>query len=95
MKYETLEQTTSYWVGQDKYRRYNIEESWQEAQSNSRTRPGWTYSRGAPRNSRSRLYKVYINVIHMKRKSCLIHLLLVFNYLSNYVFLVQCSSFYA
>ncbi len=68
MKYEMLEQTTSCWVGQDKYRRYNKEESWQEAHSNPRTRPGWTYSRGASRDSHSSMYKVSINVIHMKRK---------------------------
>ncbi len=59
MKYESLEKTTSCWVGQDKYRRYNMEESWKEAQSNPRTRPGWMYSRGTSINSCSSMYKVY------------------------------------
>ncbi len=52
-------QTKSCWVGQDKYRRYNMEESWQEAQSNPRTRLGWTYLRDATRNSYSSMNKVY------------------------------------
>ncbi len=33
-----------------------MEESRQEAQSNLRTRPEWTYSRGASRNSCSSMY---------------------------------------
>ncbi len=88
MKYELLEQSKSCWVGQDKYRRHNIEESWQEAQSNPRTRPAWTWSRGSSRNSRSSVYKVYstINVIHMKREnwdivSCLYNALFMPNLL--------------
>jgi hypothetical protein len=68
VKYESLKQITSCWVGQDKQRRYNMVESWQDAQSNPRTRPGRTYSRGASRDSRSSMYKVYKNVVHMKRK---------------------------
>jgi hypothetical protein len=69
VKYEPLEQTTSCWVGQDKYRRYNMEESWQEAQSDPRTRPGWTYLRGASRNSHSSMYKEYKNVTRIKEKT--------------------------
>jgi hypothetical protein len=30
-------------------KKIHVEESWQEVQSNSRTRPGWTYLRGDPR----------------------------------------------
>jgi hypothetical protein len=89
VKYESLEQTTSCWVGQDKYGRYNMEESWQEAQSNTRTRPGWTYLGGASRDSHSSMYKVYKNVIHMKRKDWD-----VVSYLFNSLFMLdftQCS----
>jgi hypothetical protein len=60
VKNESLGQITSCWVGQDKQGRYNIEESWKRAQSNSRTKPGWTYSRGAARDSRSSMYKMFI-----------------------------------
>ncbi len=60
MKYESLGRITSCWVGQDKQGRYNMEESWQWAQYNLRTRPEWTYSQGAARNSRSSMYKVYM-----------------------------------
>jgi hypothetical protein len=35
----------------------NKEESWQGAQSDLRTGPEWTYSRGAWRDSRSIMYK--------------------------------------
>jgi hypothetical protein len=38
VKYESLGQITSCWVGQDKQGRYNIEESWQRAQSTPRMR---------------------------------------------------------
>ncbi len=68
MKYESLRQTTSYWVGQDKQGRYNMEGSWQETLSDPRTSPGWMYSRGASRDSRSSMYKVYTDVVQMKRK---------------------------
>ncbi len=80
MKYVSMGRTTRCWVGQDKHGRNNMEEIWQEAQSNPRTRPGWTYLRGASRDSRSSMYKVYIDVIHMKRKdwdvvnNCAIHI---------------------
>jgi hypothetical protein len=43
--------------------RYNKEESWQEAQSNLRTRPEWTYSWGASRDSRSNMYIVYMVIL--------------------------------
>ncbi len=69
MKYESLGQITSCWVGQDKQGRYNMKESWQEAQSNPRTRPEWTYSQGASRDSRSSMFKVYIGItIQLIRK---------------------------
>jgi hypothetical protein len=45
-----------------------MEGSWQEAHSNLRTRSRWTYSQGASRDSHSSMYKVYIVVIHVKRK---------------------------
>jgi hypothetical protein len=66
-----------------------MEVSWQEAQSNPRMRPGWTYSQGASRDSRSSMYKVYVDVIHMKRKdwdvlSSLYNSLLVLDYLFLY-----------
>ncbi len=57
MKYESLGQTTSCWVDQDKQVGHKISVSKERAQSNSRTRPGWTYLRGAARNSRSSMYK--------------------------------------
>jgi hypothetical protein len=89
VKYESLGQTTSYMVGQNKQGRYNMDGSWQEAQSYLRMRPSWTYSRGASRDSRSIMYKVYIVVIHMKRKdwdvtSHLYNLLIMLDYLSLY-----------
>jgi hypothetical protein len=40
-----------------------MEENWQEAQSNSRTRPGWTYLRGASRVSRSGMYIMYKDIL--------------------------------
>jgi hypothetical protein len=58
VKYESVGQITSCWVGQDKQGRYNMEESWELAQSNPRTRPGRTYSQGAAR----RAAQVFINV---------------------------------
>jgi hypothetical protein len=58
VKYELLGRITSCWVGQDKQGRYNMEGSWQEAQSNPRTRPEWTYLRGASRDSHPSMYKV-------------------------------------
>ncbi len=63
MKYELLGRITSCWMGKDKQGRYNTEGSWQEAQSDPRTRPGWTYSRGASRDRRSSMYKVYIGIM--------------------------------
>jgi hypothetical protein len=45
--------------------------SWQRAQSNPRTRPGWTYLRGAARDSGSSMYKLNIDydvVIHLEKK---------------------------
>jgi hypothetical protein len=50
-------------MGQDKQGRYNMGGSWQEAQSNPRMGPEWTYSRGASRGSRSSMYKVYIGIM--------------------------------
>jgi hypothetical protein len=44
VKYEWLGQTTSCWVGQDKQVGHKISVSNEWAQSNPRTRPGWTYS---------------------------------------------------
>jgi hypothetical protein len=49
------EQQTAGWAKTNK-EGYNMEESWQEAQSNPRTRTGWTYSWGASRDSRSSMY---------------------------------------
>jgi hypothetical protein len=43
--------------GQDKQVGHKISVSKERAQSNSRTRPGWTYSRGAARDSCSSRYK--------------------------------------
>jgi hypothetical protein len=57
VKYESLGQTTSYWVGQDKQAGYKISMSKGRAQSNSRRKRGWTYLRGAARNSSSSMYK--------------------------------------
>jgi hypothetical protein len=68
VKHETLGQTTSYWVGQDKQGRYKIGVSWQRAQSNLRTRPEWTNARGAARDSCSSMYKMYIVVFNVGRK---------------------------
>ncbi len=74
MKYESLGQTTSCWEGQDKQGRYNMEESWQSAQSNPRTRLDLAHSQGAARNSRSSMYKMYIGIrlqfIERKRLGC-------------------------
>jgi hypothetical protein len=63
-----------------------MEKGWQQAQSNPRTRPGWIYSRGASKDSCSSMYKVYINVTHMKRKDrdvvcCLCNLLFMFDFI--------------
>ncbi len=70
VKYESLGQITSCWVGQDKQGRYNMEESWQEAQSNPR--------RGQNAHIREVLQEIalkyvcnihgYIVTINMKRK---------------------------
>jgi hypothetical protein len=70
VKHESLGQITSCWVGQDKQDRYKIGVNWQRAQSNLRKRPGWTYSRGAARDSRSSMYKMYIDydVIRLERR---------------------------
>jgi hypothetical protein len=57
VNYELLGQTKSCWVGQDKQGGHKIGASKERAQSNLRTRPGWTYSRGAAGDSRSSLYK--------------------------------------
>jgi L,D-peptidoglycan transpeptidase YkuD (ErfK/YbiS/YcfS/YnhG family) len=66
VKYESLGYT-SCWVGQDKYRRYNMEGGWQEAQSNSKT--------SQDRRIREVLQEIavqvctsIINVIYIKRK---------------------------
>jgi hypothetical protein len=53
------EQQAAGWAKTNK-ERDNMEESWQETQSDPRTRPGWTYSRGASRDSRSSMYTVCI-----------------------------------
>ncbi len=71
VKHESLGQITSCWVGQDKQDRNKIGVNWQRAQSNLRKRPGWTYSRGAARDSHSSMYKMYIDydvVIHLERR---------------------------
>jgi hypothetical protein len=46
VKYESLVQTTSCWVGQDKQVEHKISVSMERAQSNLRTGPGWTYLLG-------------------------------------------------
>jgi hypothetical protein len=56
-KYETLRQTTSCWVGQDKQEGHKIGASKERVQYNPRMRPGWMYSQGAARDSRSSMYK--------------------------------------
>jgi hypothetical protein len=63
VKYESLGQITSCRVGQDKQVGYKMGVSWQGAQSNLRTRPGWTYLLGAAGNSRSSMYKMYIEIM--------------------------------
>ncbi len=63
MKYKSLGQITSCWVGQDKQERHNIEESWKRSQFNPRSRPEWMYSRGAAKDSRSSMYKMYIGIM--------------------------------
>ncbi len=63
-----LGQTTSCWVGQGKQIGHKISESNRRAQSNPRTRPGWTCSWGAAKNSRIAA-QVCINVY--KRSWCL------------------------
>jgi hypothetical protein len=68
VKYGILGRITSCWVGQDKQGRYNIEESWQRAQSNPRTRPEWTYLRGAAQVCIICTYCRYNVAIRMKRK---------------------------
>ncbi len=92
MKYESLGQITNCWVGQDKQGRYKIGLSWQRAQSNPRTRPGWTYCRGAARDSRSSMYKLHIDndvcdSFGKKRKkikilciACMTHLLFLYDW---------------
>ncbi len=40
--------------------------SWERAQSNPRTRPGWTYSRGAATNSRSSMHKMYEEIMMLR-----------------------------
>ncbi len=59
VKYEYLRQTTSYWVGQNEQGRCKMEGSWQETQTNPRTRPRWMYLRIASRSSCSSMYKLY------------------------------------
>jgi hypothetical protein len=44
VKYESLGQTTSWWVSQDKQAGHKISEDEGRAQSNLRTRPRWTNS---------------------------------------------------
>jgi hypothetical protein len=95
MKYESLGQITSYWVGQDKQGRYNVEESWWGAQFNPRTRPEWTYSRGAARDSRSIMYKMYrcYAAIHIKRKDLdIMRYLCVPLFMINYLLLIAYCS---
>jgi hypothetical protein len=53
VKYESLGQTTSCWVGQDKQGGYEKGVSWERYFSYLRTRPGWTHWQGAARDSRS------------------------------------------
>ncbi len=85
MKYELLEQTTSCWVGQNKYRRFNMEESWQEAQSNPRTGQDGRINEVLQEiAAQVCTYKVYMNVIHMKRKAWG-----VVNYLCNSLFMLD------
>jgi hypothetical protein len=52
-----LRHTTSGLVSQDKQGGHKIGASKERAQSNLRMKPGWTYSRGAARDSRSSMYK--------------------------------------
>ncbi len=59
VKYEPLRQITSYWVGQDRQGGHKIGACKERAQSNPRTRPGWTYSRGAARDSGASMYNEY------------------------------------
>jgi hypothetical protein len=63
VKYESLGQITSCWVGNDKQGGYKIGVGWQRAQLNLRRRPGWTHSRGATRDSRSSMYKMNIEIM--------------------------------
>jgi hypothetical protein len=63
VKHESLGQITSCWVGQDKQGRNYMEVSRQRAQFNTKTRPEWTYLRGAARDSCSSMYKVYIELM--------------------------------
>ncbi len=100
VKYESLGQITSCWVGQYKQGRYNMEESWQWAQSNPRMRPEQTYSRGAAGNSCSSMYKVYMLQHHNSyrekiRKSCVICInsLFVLNYFIAPYFVHDCLFF--
>jgi hypothetical protein len=68
VKHEFLEQTARYWLGQDKQRRY----MWKRVGK----RLSLTRGRGqdgrickVPKeNSHSSMYKIYNNVIHMKRR---------------------------
>ncbi len=54
LEYELLEQTTCYWVGQNKYNWVRgVCKHWE---SEPRTRSGWTNSRGAVENSCSSMY---------------------------------------
>jgi hypothetical protein len=63
VKYESLGRTKSCWVGQDKQGGHKIGVSWERAQSNLRTRPGWTDSRGAAGDRHSSMYKMYIEIM--------------------------------
>jgi hypothetical protein len=65
VKYESLGQITSYWVGQDKQGGYKIGASWQGAKSNPRMWPRWTYSQDAASDRRSSMYKMYIVIMIM------------------------------
>jgi hypothetical protein len=64
IKYESLGQITSCWVGRDKQGGYKIEVSWKRAQSNTRTRPGRTYySGGDARGGRLSMYNMYTEIM--------------------------------
>jgi hypothetical protein len=63
VKYELLGTNNKLLGGPDKQGGYKLGVHWERAQSNPRTRPGWTYSQGATRDSRSSMYQMYIEFV--------------------------------